>query len=76
MGGAKVEVIGPFGKQLSVARCATMRNFDDAEGQSGSPSADAAFCGPGMKSDCERKAEVCDHDLGYRDHAIRDDERG
>jgi hypothetical protein len=53
-----------------------MRNFDDAEGQSGSPSADAAFCGPGMKSDCERKAEVCDHDLGYRDPAIRDDERG
>jgi hypothetical protein len=33
MGSAKVDVIGPFGKRLSVARCATMRNIDDAESQ-------------------------------------------
>jgi hypothetical protein len=42
MGSAKVDVIGPFRKRLSVARCATMRNIDDAESQFISLSA----CGP------------------------------
>jgi len=41
-GQRKVDFIGPFRERLSAARCATMRNIDDAESQFISLSA----CGP------------------------------